>query len=104
MTQTLICSTGSLVVARHNKISDENLYLVRRAFTPASVCVGPLIHQGRTRSEKDTRQGSGKEKETREDVMIRGLWDRQTEAIIDVKIGDTDLDSYKYEPMTALLA
>ena len=36
--------------------------------------------------------------------MIWGLWDRQVEAIIDVKLGDSDADSYKYEPMAALLA
>ena len=36
--------------------------------------------------------------------MIRGLWDCQFEAIIDVKLGDTDADSYKYEPMVALKA
>ena len=35
--------------------------------------------------------------------MVRGLWDRQVDAIIDVKLGDADADSYKYEPMAALL-
>ena len=39
----------------------------------------------------------------RGDVIIRVLWDVQTEAIIDVKLGDADTDYYKYEPMTALL-
>ena len=37
-------------------------------------------------------------------MMIRGLWDRQFEAIIDVKLGDADVDSYKYEPMAAFLS
>ena len=36
--------------------------------------------------------------------MVIYLWDRQVDAIIDVKIGDDDTDSYNYEPMTALLA
>ena len=36
--------------------------------------------------------------------MIQGLWYRQVEAIIDVKLGNDDADSYKYEPMAALLA
>ena len=40
--------------------------------------------------EKKIRQGSDK-LDTRGNVMIRGLWDRQTDAIIDVKIGDTDV-------------
>ena len=36
--------------------------------------------------------------------MIQGLWDRQVDAIIDVKLGDADADMYKYEPMTSLLS
>ena len=36
--------------------------------------------------------------------MIRGLWDRQVDAIIDAKLGDADADTYKYEPMASLLA
>ena len=36
--------------------------------------------------------------------MVRGLWGQQDDAIIDVKLGNADADSYKYETMTALLA
>ena len=36
--------------------------------------------------------------------MILVLWDRQVDAIIDVKLGDDDADNYKYKPMIALLA
>ena len=36
--------------------------------------------------------------------MVQGLWDCHVDAIIDFKIGDSDADTYKYEPMTALLA
>ena len=39
----------------------------------------------------------------RGDVIIRGLWDHKVDAIIDVKLGDADTDTYKYEPMTSLL-
>ena len=35
--------------------------------------------------------------------MIQILWDKQAEFIIDVKLGNADADSYKYEPMAALL-
>ena len=51
----------------------------------------------------DIRQGSDKDKETRGDAMIWYLWDRQDETIIYVKINDANVDSYKYEPMAALL-
>ena len=36
--------------------------------------------------------------------MIRGLWDRLVEAIIYVKLCNTDADEYKYDPMIELLA
>ena len=63
-----------MVIARTNERSDELIYLARQAFTPASVYAEPLIHQGRTISEKDIREGSDKEKETCGEVMIQGLW------------------------------
>ena len=35
--------------------------------------------------------------------MIRGLWDSQVFTIIDVKCGDADADTYKYDPTKSLL-
>ena len=36
-------------------------------------------------------------------TRIRDLWDRQVDAIIDVKLVDSDAYTYKYEPMRSLL-
>ena len=36
--------------------------------------------------------------------MVQGLWDRQVNAIIDVKLGDSDAYTYKYDPITSLLS
>ena len=36
--------------------------------------------------------------------MIQSLGYRQVDAIIDVKLGDADVYTYKYDPMTSLLA
>ena len=36
--------------------------------------------------------------------MVCVLWDRQVDAIIDVKLGYSNADMHKYEPMTSLLA
>ena len=36
--------------------------------------------------------------------MIQGLWDRQVNVIIDARLGDAGADTYKYKPMTSLLA
>ena len=35
--------------------------------------------------------------------MIWGLWDRQTDTIIDVKLRDADSDTYIFESMLVLL-
>ena len=96
MTYALSCRIGGLAITRHNRIRDKILYLSRRAFTSAYICAKPLIHQGRTRSEKEIRQGSYKDKEKRGGVMVQVLWDRQVDAIIDIKLGDSDTDTYKY--------
>ena len=95
-----------LVIARHSKIRDKILYIYRRDFTSAST--KPLIHQVRTRSKQELRQGSYEHNYTRGYVMIQGLWCCQVSAIIDAKLGDSDADAdtdtYKYEPITVLLA
>ena len=104
VTHALSCIIGNLVIVHHNKIRDEIIYLYGRAFTSASIRVKPLIHQGRTISELKIRQGSDKHKDTRGDVIFRGLCDPQVDAIIDVNICDADTDMYKYEPITSLLA
>ena len=36
--------------------------------------------------------------------MVQGLCYCQVNTIIEIRLGDTDTDSYKYEPMAALLA
>ena len=36
-------------------------------------------------------------------MIIQGLWDRQVDAITEVKLGEADADTYKYEPITSLL-
>ena len=104
VTHALSCIIGGLVIAGHNKICDELLYLSQCAFTSASVRAEPLIHQGHTISEIEIRQGSDKHKDMRGDVIIRGLWDHQVDVIIDVKLGDADADTYKYDPMSSLLS
>ena len=89
----LSCKIRGLVITRHNEIRDKLLYLSQRAFTSASVRAKPLIYQGRNRSKKEIYQGSDKDKETPGCVIVRGLWDHHVNAIIDVKLGDTDADS-----------
>ena len=104
MTHTLSYIIGGLVIACHNKICDKLIYLSWRAFTSASVRTKPLIHQGRTRSELEICHGSDNHKDTRGDLMIRYLWYRQVDDIVDFKLDDADADTYNYEPVPSLLA
>ena len=87
VTHILNCIIGGLVILFYNLIINELLYLSQRAFTSACVRAKPLIHQGRTISKKNIRQGNDKHKDTQGGVMIRFLWDFQVDAIIDINIG-----------------
>ena len=42
--------------------------------------------------------------ETRVDILIRGLWESNTEAIIDIRLGDIEYDIHKKDKMKMLLA
>ena len=93
VTHTVSCSIYGLVIARTNKICDKIFYLSRRAFTSEYVRAEPLIHQVRTRSELEIRQGSDKHNDTRGRLMIQGLWDRQVDTIIVIKLGEADANT-----------
>ena len=95
MTHALSCSIGGLVITCQKEICDKLIYLSQRAFISEYVRAELLIRQGRTRSKKEIRHGSDKHKDTWGDVMIQGLWNHQVNAIIDVKLGESDADTYK---------
>ena len=78
---------GGITTACHNEVSDKLLYLEKRALYPKYVCGETLIHQGRIRSEEGLYQGRVW-LYTRGGVLIRGLWESNTEATIDVRLGD----------------
>ena len=68
----------------------------------SAVCAKTLIYQGHRISERDIRQESQK-LETRGDIMIRGLWDRQNSTVTGIKLWDSNTDTYRFDPMAALL-
>ena len=45
----------------------------------------------------------GRIPETRGDVLMQSLWEIQTEAIIDIRFLDSDVDAYKIEGMDKIL-
>jgi hypothetical protein len=73
-----------------------------RAFQPSAIRDKPKIHQGRSvgQGEQDKPVDDN---ENKGDVLIRGLWEKGTDCIIDVRVTDTDAPSYiKTSPVKAL--
>jgi hypothetical protein len=95
--RALECKSGGLVISRHNEIRVELVDLASRAFTPSAVRDEPKIYPCRPAVElrttdqqpviRNLRKHQGEE---RGDVLIRGLWQKGTDAIIDVRITDLD--------------
>ena len=99
----LSCRKWGLVIAIHNEVGDKFLYLSQLAFHYACVWDEPFIHQSHIIWEGDIRQGSDR-LDTRGDVLIWEWWKWQTDYIINVKLGNADADTYRFEPMDNILA
>ena len=115
----LQCKKGGLVAERHNELRDEICYLAAQATTNSRVrgepiiqtCHGPSnsmpasarVHEARTTPTPSTNSpDSPSHHPTHEngnwlgrgDVLIHGLWERQTSCVIDARVTDTDAPSY----------
>jgi hypothetical protein len=111
----LECKRGGLVISRHNEIRDELSDLASKAFFPSAVRDEPRIHTSRA---SETRSSPGKpaspavkrlfqnnRTEDRGDILVRGLWARGTDCIIDVRITDVDAKSQRSkDPLKVLEA
>ena len=100
----LSCKKGGLVVGRHNEIRDELAYLATLATSSNRVRNEPYINIGHNtegngvpaHANVNTSRANpptGKDFE-RGDVLVHGLFDRNTSCIIDVRVTDTDQPSY----------
>jgi hypothetical protein len=108
----LTCKRGGLIIVRHDEIRDELCDIASKALIPSKVRDEPKIHPGHTSRGQEqqeaeqpvaTKLNKTDPNEDRGDILIRGLWERGTDCIIDVRI--TDLDSktnWQKEPMKAL--
>ena len=99
----LSCPNGGLVITRHSEICNEIIHLVKKAPPPNCACGEPVIHLGRTRSEEEVHH-RGRVPETQCDVSTRGLWESQTEEIIDIRFGDADTETWVPEGVDKILA
>ena len=81
---------------------DKLLYLTRKFFPSDCIRGECFIHQGFRNSEGEIRQGNDR-LSTRCDVLICSLRQKKTDAIIHVKLGDTDANTYGFDPLGKLL-
>jgi hypothetical protein len=109
----LECKTGGLVIFRHNEIRDELSDLATKALSPSAVRDEPLIHHshssksesvGVTKDNPVQRLFRTNRNEDRGDILIRGLWARGTDCIIDVRITDVDAKSNRSKAPVKVLA
>jgi hypothetical protein len=95
ISHALQCKRGGLVIRRHNEVRDEVADLAAAAFAPSQVRHEPRIDIASTSASEPTSTTNpipipiptG----DRGDLSIRGLYDRNTDCIIDFSV--TDLDS-----------
>ena len=95
-------SKGGLVIAYHNEIHNKIIQRTRQAFYPYCVCGELFIQQVHSISWGGVLH-LRIIPETQGNVLIRVLWEIQTDSIIDVKFGDADAETYVKKGMDTLL-
>jgi hypothetical protein len=97
----LECKKDGLVISRHNEIRRDKLSnLASKALSPSAVRDEPKIQTScrspEVKSDEENKKNSVKRlfcnnrNEDCGDILIRGLWARGTDCIIDVRITDVD--------------
>ena len=99
-THEMDCKKGGLVIMHHNEIIDELCFLAEAALTPSAVHDEPLIT-----FSQNMHKGEGLiSHENRCDLMIRGLWRRGCDSVIDVQVSNLDNISHKDRACDKVLA
>jgi hypothetical protein len=109
----LQCKVGGLVILRHDEIANILADLSMKALTPSAERDEPRIHPHSRKLEKPepTNQENPVQyckaksnDEDRGDILVRGLWQRGTDCIIDVRVTDINSKSQCHlTPAKALL-
>ena len=112
----LDCKKGGLVVLRHDEIAGEVMEWGSKALTPSAVRVEPLIHLDSTAADGDEAEAPTTNTDTnrpskhtandgkRGDILMRGLYQRGLDCIIDVRVTDLDCKSNRNQDPEKVLA
>ena len=106
----LVCKRGGLVTSRHNEITAELRDLALLALPGSAVRFEPRIHLCRATGSSVANDSLSQSSDSaashsgeRGDLLIRGLWSRGTDCILDVRVTDTDCKTYcRRDPMKVL--
>jgi hypothetical protein len=98
----LECKVGGLVILQHNEINEELCDLASKALAPSAVRVEPMIHSRCTAEETKAKEPkspvqrlSRSSNKERGDLLIQGFWAHGMDAIVDVRMADTDAQLYR---------
>ena len=81
---------------------DKLIHIAKHDFLPDCVHGKYLTHQGHIRYNKEGRHRRG-ENYSRDEVIIIGLWENQTDIIIDFIFGDADCATYNKDLTSSIL-
>ena len=92
LSHALSCRKGSLIIKYHNEVRDTVGDLLGLVWSP--------VHQEPIVKEANLQDNIPA---LRADLAVRGVWKRQTEALFDIRVIDTDAQSYvNRSPMEVL--
>ena len=83
------CKNGGNIIARHDELISEIVSIGTMAFKASAVRAEPQINL-RSSTAPSTNARTPVETDDRGDVLIRGLWSNGQDAIIDIRVTDTD--------------
>ena len=119
VTHSLKCKFGGLIVQRHDEVANQLGQLCAHALQKSAVHAEPLIqpgHYSKPSAQADTQSTNQSTStsnppsttttlpsEERGDLLIRGFWRASTDCIVDVRLTDTDQDTYlPHSPFDAI--
>ena len=98
----LNCRIGGLIISRHNELKKELIDLGIKAFGTNSVRDEPLTNPTSDRNNNNPNN-SNSNNSNRADIMIRGLWETGTDALIDVQLVNVDAKSHRNRDAESVL-
>ena len=92
LSHALSCRRGGLIIKRHNEVRDTVGDLSALVWSPVNQ--EPIVKEANLQDNIPA---------LRADLAVRGVWERQTEALFDIRVVDTDAQSYtNRSPMEVL--